>query len=98
MVAISTAPGQRTTTAATRRQLRMRMARLGSSTLPNRLATVTMAGPRVSAARTTTTMPNAIGIPRVWKYGRRVKCRHSMAPAMVRPEPSTTWAVPWNML
>ena len=33
----------------------------------------------------------------VWKYGSRVKCRQSVAPAMVSPEASTTCAVPWNM-
>jgi hypothetical protein len=52
------------------------------------------AGPSVSAIATTITMPTASGKPIVWKYGSRVKCRHSVAPAMVRPEASTTWAVP----
>jgi RND superfamily putative drug exporter len=34
------------------------------------------------------------GTAMVWNHGRRVNLRHSRAPAMVRPEPSTTWAVP----
>ncbi len=34
----------------------------------------------------------------VWKYGSRVKLRQNVAPAMVRPEPSTTCAVPWNIV
>ena len=49
-----------------------------------------------SARRTpTTSMPIASGTPSVWKYGSRVKCRQNVAPAMVRPEPRITWAVPW---
>ena len=46
---------------------------------------------------TTMVIPIASGMPMVWKYGRRVKCRQNVAPAMVRPDASTTWAVPWNM-
>ena len=56
------------------------------------------AGPSVSAAKTQTTMPTANGTPSDWKYGRRVKLRQNVAPAMVRPEPNTTWAVPPNMV
>ena len=48
----------------------------------------------VSAAMTATSMPIANGMPRVWKYGSRVKCRQKVAPAMVSPEPRMTWAVP----
>ncbi len=48
------------------------------------------AGPSVSAAMTATSMPTAHGTAMVWNYGSRVKLRHSIAPAMVRPEPSTT--------
>lgn len=39
-------------------------------------------------------MPSAAGMPRLWKYGSRVKLRHATAPATVSPEPSTMWAVP----
>ena len=52
----------------------------------------------MTPASTTTTMPIASGTPRVWKYGSRVKLRQNVAPAMVRPEPSTTCAVPWNIV
>ena len=54
--------------------------------LPLRLT----AAPSVNAAATTTTMPMANGMPSVWKYGRLVKCRQNVAPAMVKPDPSTT--------
>ncbi len=30
--------------------------------------------------------------------GSLVKLRQNVAPAMVRPEPTTTWAVPWNIV
>ena len=70
---------------------------LGSSTRPKRVTIEMTAGPSVSAAATTTVMPTANGMPMVWKYGNRVKCRQSVAPAMVIPEASTTCAVPWNM-
>ncbi len=83
--------------AASRRQYRIRMARLGSSS-PNRLATVMMAGPRVSATSTATTIPAASGTPSVWNQGSRVKVRQNVAPAIVMPEASTTWAVPRNMV
>ena len=98
MVASSTGPGHRTMTAPILRQPRMRMARLGSSILPNRLATVMSAGPSVSATTTAMVMPTASGMPRVWKYGSRVNDRQNVAPAIVIPEPSTTWAVPWNIV
>ena len=91
-------PGHRTTAAPILRHPRTLIARLGSSTLPNRLATVMIAGPSVSAARTPTVMPIASGTPSDWKYGSLVKLRQNVAPAMVRPEPSTTWAVPPNMV
>ncbi len=37
---------------------------------------------------------DAGGTPRLWKYGSRVKVRHSTAPAIVRPEPKMMCAVP----
>ncbi len=60
-------PGHRTTAAPSLRQPRTRIARLGSSTRPKRLAIVTTAGPRVSAAKTQVTMPMASGMPSDWK-------------------------------
>ena len=96
IVAARMGPGQRTTAVPTFRQPRMRMVRLGSSR-PNRVATVITAGPRVSAANTTTIMPTASGIPSDRKYGSRVKCRQNVAPAIVKPDPRITWTVPWNM-
>ena len=98
MVATRTGPGQRTMTAPILRQPRVRMVRLGSSVLPNLLATEMTAGPNVRAASTATTMPMDSGIPSDTKYGSLVKCRQNVAPAMVRPEPSATCAVPWNMV
>ena len=59
-----------------------------------RLPKANTAGPSVSAAITATSVPTAHGTPRLWKYGSRVKLRQYIAPAMVSPEPSTTWAVP----
>ncbi len=41
---------------------------------------------------------DAAGMPRLWKYGSRVKLRQKTAPATVRPEPRTMWAVPRNMV
>ncbi|CDO09040.1 hypothetical protein BN977_03860 [Mycolicibacterium cosmeticum] len=67
MVATSTGPGQRTMSAPILRQPRVRIARLGSSVLPKRDATVTTAGPSVRAAKTATIMPMASGIPRETK-------------------------------
>ena len=55
---------------------------------------VRIAGAIVSAATTAISMPIASGMPRLWKYGSRVKCRQKVAPAMVRPEPRITCAVP----
>ena len=86
-------PGHRTTAVPIRRQPRVCIVRFGSNR-PNRLQMVSTAGARVSAAATATSMPIASGMPSVWKYGSRVKCRQNVAPAMVRPEPRMTWAVP----
>ena len=72
------------------------MARLGSNA-PILAAAVTTAGPRVSAAATTTTMPTATGMPSDLNIGLRVKFRQTIAPAMVSPEPRITCAVPWNI-
>ena len=94
MAMTRTAPGHRTVAAPMRRQPRVRPMLLGSSTLPNRVTIEMSAGPRVSAAATTIVMPIDSGMPMVWKYGSRVKCRHSVAPAIVRPDASTTCAVP----
>ena len=94
IVATRIGPGHRTTAAPILRQPRTLNARLGSSTLPKRLATVMIAALSVSAAKTPTVMPIASGTPSDWKYGSLVKLRQKVAPAMVRPEPSTTWAVP----
>ncbi|GFG66397.1 hypothetical protein MKUB_38870 [Mycobacterium kubicae] len=90
-------PGQRTIAVPTRRHPRVRILRLGSNSL-KKLPTVRTAGPKVSAAATATSIPTAQGIPIVWKYGSRVKLRQYIAPAIVRPEPRTTCAVPWNMV
>ncbi|PQM45924.1 hypothetical protein C1Y40_03915 [Mycobacterium talmoniae] len=95
--AARTGAGQRTIMVATRRQPRVLILRLGSNR-PNRPPTAIAAGPSVSATATPTKMPTAQGTPRVWKYGIRVKLRQYVAPAMVRPEPRITWAVPWNMV
>ena len=43
-------------------------------------------------------MPSASGTPNVWKYGSRVKLRQNVAPAIVRPEPTMTCAVPPNIV
>ena len=43
-------------------------------------------------------MPTAQGTPSDSKYGNRQKLRQYIAPAMVRPDPSTTCAVLWNMV
>ena len=37
-------------------------------------------------------MPTAHGTPTVWKIGIRVKLKHNIAPAIVKPEPKTTGA------
>ncbi len=52
------------------------------------------AGTSVSATATATSMPTAQGTPMVWKYGIRQKLRQKVAPAIVRPDASTTWATP----
>ena len=93
MVDTRIAPGHRTTAAPILRQPRSCILRFGSKS-PNRLQMVSSAGAMVSAAMTATSMPMASGMPRVWKYGSRVKCRQKVAPAMVRPEPRMTCAVP----
>ena len=98
MVATRIGPGQRTTAAPTLRQPRMRMARLGSSSLPKRVTTLMMATISTTPASMTTNMPIARGTPSVWKYGNRVKLRQNVAPAIVNPDPSTTCAVPWNIV
>ncbi|CNH12841.1 Uncharacterised protein [Mycobacterium tuberculosis] len=77
----------------TRRHPRVRIFRFGSNR-PNRLPTASTAGPSVSAAKTATSVPTEHGTPRLWKYGSRVKLRQYIAPAMVKPEPNTTCAVP----
>ncbi|CFE40578.1 Uncharacterised protein [Mycobacterium tuberculosis] len=92
-VAASTGPGQRTIAVPTRRHRRVFIRRLGSNSL-KKLPTVSTAGPSVSAAKTATSMPIAMGAPSVSKYGSRAKLRQYMAPAMVKPEPKITWAVP----
>ncbi|SHU65172.1 Uncharacterised protein [Mycobacteroides abscessus subsp. abscessus] len=96
MAAARTGPGQRTIVVPILRQLRIRMARLGSNN-PKRLPIVMRAGPRVSDTSTPTSRPTEQGTPRVWKYGMRVKLRQYMAPAMVIPDPRMTCAVPWNI-
>ena len=59
---------------------------------------MTIAAPSVSADTTATTMPTASGTPSDLKYGNRVNDRQNVAPAIVMPEPSTTWAVPWYIV
>ncbi len=90
-------PGQRTTAVPIRRQPAVFILRFGSKT-PKRLPMVRIAGAMVNAATTATSMPTARGTPRLWKYGSRVKCRQNVAPAIVRPEPRITCAVPWYMV
>ena len=89
--------GQRTTAVPTRRQPRTLSNRLGSNT-PKRLPTVNTAGPNVSATATATSIPTAHGMPMVWKYGIRAKLRQNVAPAIVKPEPRMTCAVPRYMV
>ncbi|PQM44605.1 hypothetical protein C1Y40_05237 [Mycobacterium talmoniae] len=64
--AARTGPGHRTIVVPIRRQARIRIARLGS-TSPNRLPTATTAGPSVSATATATSIPTAQGTPSDWK-------------------------------
>ncbi|SIK46081.1 Uncharacterised protein [Mycobacteroides abscessus subsp. abscessus] len=89
-------PGQRVMAAPMRRQVRMRMARLGSNN-PNLLPMVISEGPTVRATATAVSTATAQGTPNVWKYGMRVKLRQYMAPAIVDPVPKMTCAVPWNI-
>ena len=90
-------PGQRTIAVPIRRHPRVRIARLGSKT-PIFDPNVSMAGARVSEAASATRTPRPAGMPRLAKYGNLVKARQNTAPATVRPEPSTMWAVPRNMV
>ena len=93
MEATRIGPGHRTTAVPIRRQPRVFIVRLGSNR-PKWLPMVSSAGAMVNAATTATIMPIASGRPRLWKYGSRVKCRQNVAPAIVRPEPRITCAVP----
>ena len=90
-------PGQRTMAVPMRRQPRVRIVRLGSNR-PKWRPMISTAGPRVSAATTATSTPMPAGMPRLWKYGSRVKLRQNTAPAIVRPEPKMTCAVPWYIV
>jgi hypothetical protein len=76
---------------------RMPGAAPGGGALPAPATGASTAGPSVSAAATTTTMPIASGTPIDWNIGLRVKCRQNIAPAIVRPDPRMTWVVPWNI-
>src|SRR6202453_3776851 len=97
MVTARIGAGQRALAGPVRRQPRVCSFRFGSISLKND-ATVRTAGPRVKAARTATSMPTAQGTPSDSKYGNRQKLRQYIAPAMVSPDPSTTWAVLWNIV
>jgi hypothetical protein len=96
IVAIRIGPGHRTIAVPIRRQPRLAVLRLGSSS-PKRLPMTSTAGASVSDAASATSTPIAAGIPRLWKYGSRVKYRQATAPAMVSPEPRMTCAVPRYM-
>ena len=54
--------------------------------------------PESRPRETATSMPTAQGTPSDWKYGNRQKLRQYIAPAIVSPDPSTTWAVLWNIV
>src|ERR1700760_1850853 len=97
MVTARIGAGQRTIAVPIRRQPRVCSFRFGSISLKND-ATVSTAGPNVSAAKTATSMPTAQGTPRDSKYGSRQKLWQYLAPAMVQPAPNTTGAVLWNMV
>jgi hypothetical protein len=71
-VAIRIGPGHRTIAVPIRRQPRLAVLRLGSSS-PKRLPITSTAGASVNEAISATNTPIAAGIPRLWKYGRRVK-------------------------
>ena len=90
--------GQRTTAVPTRRHRRPLLAATLDSKRPNLLPKKTMAGPSVTPASTTTSMPIATGAPMVLNQGSRAKLRQYVAPAMVRPDPSTTGATPRNVV
>ncbi|CNH82667.1 Uncharacterised protein [Mycobacterium tuberculosis] len=66
MVTARTGAGQRTMAVPMRRQPRVCSVRFGSSSLKND-ATVRIAGARVKAARTATSIPTAQGMPSVSK-------------------------------
>ena len=75
-----------------RRHPRVRMARLGSNN-PMWLPMVMTAGVRVNEPTRVTRTPSPAGMPRLLKYGVRVKIRQKTAAATVRPEPMITCAV-----
>ena len=83
--------GQRTMAVPTRRHRRNPIARLGSNS-PKPLPSFNTAGTSVRATATATSIPTVHGTPMVWKIGIRVKLKHSIAPAIVKPEPRTTGA------
>jgi hypothetical protein len=89
--------GQRTTAVPTRRHSRPLTARFFSKR-PTLLPTKITAGPSVSPAKTTTSIPIATGAPMVLNHGSRAKLRQYVAPAMVRPDPSTTGATLRNVV
>ena len=57
------------------------------------LPMVMTAGVRVSEATRVTSTPRPAGMPRLWKYGVRVKRRQNTAAATVSPDPMMTCAV-----
>jgi hypothetical protein len=89
--------GHRTIAVPIRRQRRLSVVRFGSHS-PKRLATARTAGTSVIATATATSNPTAQGTPIDWKMGMRVKLRHSIAPAIVNPEPKTTGATLRNVV
>ena len=93
IVATRMGPGQRTMAVPMRRQPRVRIGRAGSNR-PKWRPMLSSAGARVSAATSATRTPIAAGMPRLWKYGSRVKVRQNTAPAIVRPEPKMMCEVP----
>ena len=72
IVANRIGPGHRTIAVPIRRQPRLAVLRLGSSS-PNRPAITITAGASVNEATNETRTPSAAGTPRLWKYGLRVK-------------------------
>ena len=86
-------PGQRTIAAPMRRQNRIRMARLGSNS-PKWLATVITAGPSVSAATTTTSMPMTAGCPSSWnRAAGEVQAEHRAGDGQAGAEDDVRGAV-----